>query len=477
MYKYLIYLFSGLLCINEANAQNVGWTLQSSVQYAVENNIDLRQSILNARLARLQWEQSRLSQIPNASATFNYGKSFGRSVDPTTNQFINSDYDFAGVSGNIDVLLFGWFQKRKAIEQNKLSLAAAQADYEQLQNDISLNVATAFLRILLAKEQVAISEEQMKLSEQQQRQTEAFVKAGRSPELDLAQVQSQSATDSATYFSTVADYQHSLLDMKALMNLDIATPFDAIEPEVKDLSLYEITTNTPEQIYETAQSNFYSIKSSQLKVAAAQKGLDARKAALYPQIGLGMQFGTNYSSTLMDITDIQVVGSSPTGNFVDVNGTPYPVMQPDIDFSSHTTPFFKQFGNNFRQTIALNLTVPLFNGWTARTAIAQSKVDIESSKLEVRRAELKLKQDVYGAYYDAKAAAKKYFATQQAAEAAARALDFAQKRYELGLMNAFELLTTQNTSFKAKSNAASAKYELIFKLKVIDYYLGKELKL
>jgi outer membrane protein len=265
--------------------------------------------------------------------------------------------------------------------------------------------------------------------------------------------------------------------MKALMNLDIANPFEVTEPNVSELSLNEITINTPEQIYEVARSNFPSIKSNSLKVAAAQKGLEARKAALYPQLGLGMQLGSNYASTLMDITDARVVGASATGNFVDVNGTSYSVMQPDIDFNTRTTPFFKQFGNNFRQTIALNLTVPLFNGWTARTAIAQAKVDIASNKLEQKRGEIKLKQDVYGAYYDAKAAAKKYFAAQQAADAAARALDFAQKRYQLGLMNAFELVTTQNTSFKSKSNAASAKYELIFKLKVIDYYLGKELKL
>jgi len=476
MRKYLYLFFSSFLAIS-AHAQDSLWTLQESVQYALAHNIDLQESVLNERLSKLELQQSRLSQIPNASLSANYGKSFGRSVDPTSNQFINSNYDFVGLSGNTDVLLFGWFQKRNNIKHDQLSLKAAQADYAQLQDDISLNVATAFLRILLAREQVEIAGNQLKFSNKQKNQTEAFVDAGRSPELDLAQMESQVATDSSTYFSAVADYQKSILDMKALMNLDIAAPFFAVEPVVNNITYTEIYTNSPEQIYNVAKNHFGAIKSSAYKVEAAKKNVAAKKGALYPQLGLGAQFGTNYSSTLREISNVKVTGAEPTGNFVNVNGTPYLVMQPTVDFSSSVTPLGKQLNNNFRQTVALNLTVPLFNGWTTRTTVAQAKIDVEHNQLEEERARTKLKQDVFSAYYDAKSAIKKYYAAQKAAEASGRALDFAQKRYALGLMNAVELLTTQNTDFKARSDAASAKYDMIFKLKVIDYYLGKRLKL
>ena len=147
------------LSVFSAAAQNADvWSLERSVQYALAHNLSIKQNVLNERLARLTLMQSQLSQLPNANVNGQYGKNFGRSVDPTTNQFIQSDYNFVGISGNADVLLFGWFRVRNTINQNKLSLQAAQADIDQLKDDISLNVATGYLRAILAREQIAISE-------------------------------------------------------------------------------------------------------------------------------------------------------------------------------------------------------------------------------------------------------------------------------------------------------------------------------
>lgn len=459
------------------NAQDSLWTLQRSVQYAVENNLDIRQSVLNERLTQLQLLQSQLSQLPNGSLSSNVGRSYGRSIDPTTNQFINAGYTFAGLNGNVDVLLFGWFQKRNTITQNRLLTNAAHADVDQMKDDVSLNVATAFLRILLSKEQINISENQLKFSLKQKDQTTAFVNAGRLPELDLAQMQAQVATDSSNYITAIINYQQSLLDMKAIMNFEIAAPFAAVAPDVHNIPVAEIAALDPEQVYAIAKDHFGSVQSRQLQIDAAKKGLAAWQGSLYPQLALSGQFGTNYSSTLKDIENIRFKGYGPTENIVYVNNQSYTVNQPTFDFDSRTTPFGSQFSNNFRQTVALSLTLPLFNGWSTRTSVNRAKVDVQSKQINMEQTKLKLKQDVYKAYYDAKAAVQKYYAANRAAEASDRAYLYAEKRYELGLMNALELLTTQNNGYKAKSEAISAKYDLLFKLKVIDYYLGKEIKL
>lgn len=453
------------------------WSLESCIRYAEENNIDLRQSSINERLAALQLKQSRLDQLPNVSFSLDYGRSFGRSIDPTTNQFINGNYDFAGVSGNASFLLFGWFQKRHTINRNKLSLEAARADYSQLEDDIALNIATVYLKILLAKAQISIAEHQLHFTEKQKSQTQSFVEAGRLPALELAQMEAQLATDSAAYFTATAEHQNALLEMKAIMNLDIAAPFELALPATGAISYTEVMAHSPAEIFEIARATFSSIESQELKIAAARKGVQARRAALWPQLGMGAQLGSNYASSLKEITDLRIVGASPTGDFVQVNGQPIPVMQPDVDFSSATTPLFTQLNNNFRQTLAISLTIPILNGWTARTAVDQAKADLAGQRLEAERLLLQLKQDVYNAYYNAQVAIRKYSATAKAAEAAEKALDFAEKRYELGLMNGVELLTTQNTHFQAKTEEASARYDLIFKLKVIDYYLGKDLHL
>jgi outer membrane protein len=466
-----------ILISGTIQAQDSLWTLQKTIKYAVDNNIDIKQSVLNERLARLQLLQSQLSQLPNGSVSADVGRSYGRSIDPTSNQFINQGYTFSSLSGNVDVLLFGWFQKRNTISQNKFLAKAAIADVDQLKDDVSLNVATAFLRILMAKEQIKVQENQLKYSLKQKEQTEYFVKAGRSPELDLAQMQAQVATDSSTYFSAVASYQQSVLDMKAIMNFEISAPYTAVAPDVNNIQLTDMSSLDPEQVYLQAQDHFGSIRSSRLRIDAAQKSLAVYRGALYPQLSLGGQFGTNYSSTLKEVTGAQITQFSPNGQIVDINGTTFNVQEPIYNFTTKTTPFGDQFSNNFRQTVALSLTVPLFNGWTSRTNVGRAKIDVQSKELTMQSTRLKLKQDVYKAYYDAKVAVQKYYAAARAEEASGRAYTYAQKRYELGLMNALELLTTQNNSLKATSDALSAKYDLLFKLKVIDYYLGKEIKL
>ncbi len=460
-----------------AQAQDSLWTLQRSVEYAVSNNLDIKQSVLNERLSKLQLQQSQLSQLPTASASGNYGRNFGRSIDPTSNQFIRSGYNFVGLNGNVDVLLFGWFQKRHTIGRNRSLMSAASADLDQLKDDVSLNVATAFLRVLLAREQIGIAQSQLGFSIKQMEQTKAFVSVGRSPELDLAQMEAQVATDSSNYYSAQATYFQSLLDMKALMNFEISAPFIPQAPNVDVVPVTEVIGMKPEQIYAVAKDHFGSIKSGQYKYEAAKKAVDVSRANLLPQISLGGQFGTNYASSYTEPNGFSVTGSVYNGNYVTINGNTYLIEEPTIKTNMKTIPFGKQIWDNFRQTVALSANIPLFNGWSTRTQIAQNRIDVESKNLNLEQTKLKLKQDVFKAYYDAMAAVQKYYAASSAADASDRAYRFAEKRYELGLMSARKLRTTKNNGYKAKSDALSAKYDLIFKLKVIDYYLGKELKL
>jgi len=476
MAKIIRCLFLIFAALN-VHAQDSVWTLQRSIQYAVSHNTDISQQALNARLAALQLQQSRLSQLPNASVSGNYGFNYGRSIDPTTNQFINSSYSFAGLSGNADVLLFGWFQKRNTIRQNSLMAQAAQADMSQLADDVSLNVATGFLRALLAKEQIAVAKNQLDLSIQQQAQTRAFVDAGSKPDLDMEQMNAQVAADSAGYIGALADYQSAILDLKALLNLDMQTPFEVVMPGLDQISYEAVIALNAEQIYEQAKAHFGTIKSNELKIRAAENGVRAAKGMLYPQFSVGAQLGTNYASSYKEISSYKITGVTPSGNFVQIGGANYDVFQPVVDYTQTTIPFFKQFDNNFRQSFALSINIPLLNGWSTRTAIKQAQIDVESKRLNKYQSEIKLQQDVYKAYSDATSAVQKYYAAKRAAEASAKAYNYAQKRYELGLVNSVELLTTQNTAFKSETDETSAKYDMIFKLKVIDYYLGKELKL
>jgi outer membrane protein len=471
-----------LLFVHSAHAQPASgpdnvWSLQRCVQYAIDHNISIKQDSLTARLARYSLHQSELSQLPTVSASASYGRSFGRSINPATNQFVDASYNSLVPTVNASLLLFGWLQVRNTIEKNRYSLQASVADLDQLRDDISLNVANSFLATLLADEQINISRKQVALSQAQLDQTRAFADAGRLPELNVAQLESQLASDSANLINAIAGFNSSILDLKALLNLDFATPFSIKVPEVEPGSELIVSNMQPEEIYQKARDHFGSVKAAELRVHSAEKNIGAAKGALYPQLSLGYQVGTNWASNYENVVytpgGFQQVGYARDT----LSGNVLPVYGQQLQTSTSPIPFNTQFNNNFRQGVYLNLTVPLFNSWLGQYAVRQANINLGQQKWAEYNVELTLKQNVYKAHNNAVNSIQKYNAARRADDAAKRALDFAKKRYDLGLTSTVDLLVTENSEFAAAANMVSAKYDLIFKLKVIDYYLGKELKL
>jgi outer membrane protein len=455
------------------------WSLERCVQYAIDHNISIKQDSLNARLAKYTLKQSQLSQLPALSANGSYGRSLGRSINPTTNQFVDADYNFVSASGNGNLLLFGWMQVRNTIEKNRYSLEAYLADLDQLKDDVSLNVANSFLTTLLAQEQINISKNQVDLSKAQLAQTRAFTDAGRLPELNVAQLESQLATDSSNLINSIANYNSAVLDLKSLLNLDFSVPFSIRIPDVEVGEQMTVSHLQPEEVYEKARTHFGSIKSSQLRVTSAEKGLAASKGNLYPQLSLGYQVGTNWANNYQTVSGFKT--DTTTTNIIATQSgyIPLTTSVPEINYTPILSPIplGTQLSNNFRQTVFINLNIPILNGWQSQYAVRQARINLESQQLNEYNAELTLKQNVYKAHNNALNSIQKYYAAKRADEAAKRALDFATKRYDLGLTSTVDLLVTQNSAFTAAANLALAKYDLIFKLKVIDYYLGKELKL
>lgn len=473
-------LFHAVFCVSGQSATQgkTRWTLQDAISYALEHNISIQQNLLNARLAKLTLRQSQYAQLPSLNLSPTYGWSYGRSIDPTSNQFVQGRYSFVSAGASSNVLLFGWFAQRNTIAKNKFSLQATQADLEQLKNDVSLNVATGFLRILMAREQIKVNEKQVSLSAQQMKQTQKFAEVGRVPELNVAQLEAQLASDSAALIASIADYNASVLDLKAILNLDFETPFEASIPDLPMEERISLQNLNAEYIYETAVKNIPSVRSSQLKLKAAQKNRDALRGGLFPQLSIGGQLGSNWTSTYRQLAGYTSDGTfSPTGAYVNVGGTNLDVMQPNLVPTFKSAPLFTQLDNNFRQTVSATLSIPLFNGWQSQFALQQAKINVRSQELNQYQTELKLRQDVYKAHNDATNAIQKYYASLRSKEAAQRAFDFAEKRYQLGLTNTVEYLVTQNNLYKAEAGFLNSKYDLMFKLKVIDYYLGKQLVL
>lgn len=453
------------------------WSLQECVEYARLNNLQVKESELNERLAKLNYEQNKASRMPNLNADANLGESFGRSIDPTSNQFVTKGFTYNTLGISSQVLLFGWFQKKHQLEQSNYEIDAANYAFKQIQDDVALNVATGYLRVLLAREQVKINEAQLKLDDEQLFQTKQLVMAGKLPELNTAQMIAQQASDSANWVASITDERIALMQLRALMNFSFEEVFDITAPSLDQVGFVAMQQLAlPDEIFNTAMQQQQRMKYNQTKLLSANKTLDIAKAQRYPQLSLFANLGTNFSSNIKDITGQTYIGETPLGN-LNIAGTSYPITRSDYSFSTKTRSLFNQYGDNIRLNGGLALNMPIFNAYSTRTNIQKAKIGLVSQQIAMDNDIQRLKQDVYTAYEQAKAASQKMVSAKRAEESSQRALNFALKRYNAGLINSYEYTSSLNTLYTASTRLLAAKYDLIFKLKVLDYYMGNPLKL
>ena len=474
-HKFLFLIFL-LVITGSANAQQK-WSLLRCVEYAMANNISIKQTDLQSKTAGLQLKQSRLSLIP--SLGFSGGPSYnsGRNQDPTSFSLITQSYLSANMQLQSSAEIFNWFSKRNTIAANQWELQAAKANTDKLKNDIALTVANAYLQILLAMEQEKIASIQLQQSQAQLSNTRKLVDAGALPELNAAELEAQVARDSSTLISAKGNVTQNILSIKAYMALDAAAPFEIETPSVEKIPVEKIADLQPEAVYALATANMPQQKANDFKLKAAEKNAAAARGGLFPTISMFGSLGTGFNSRAQEITGVSQI-NAPLGK-VNVGGTDYNVfpLQPFSNYNYGKTAFFPQLNQNFRQSIGLSLNVPIFNGYSARTNYERSRINIKNQQLQKDLDNQSLKQNIYQAYNAAVVALEKYNAGKKSLETADRTYSFAQKRFEVGMMPTFELITNQNNLFRARLENALNQFDYVFKMKVLEFYKGQGLKL
>jgi outer membrane protein len=454
------------------------WDLLRCVQYAMENNISIRQQDIQAKVDQLTYKQSVSTQYPNLNLGANIGINTGRSIDRTTNLYTTQSIFYNGFNLQSNVDIFNWFSKRNTISGNKYAADASVAAVDKLKDDVSLNIAAAYLQILLGRELVDITKAQISVDSAQLEHTKKLVDAGSVPELNLVQIQTQMANDSFNLVSAQGNVMQSLLLLKSLLNLDAGMPFDINVPPVEMIPIDPIAELQPEFVYALALKNMPQQKVSKLRLEAAQKFADAAKGAMYPSIGGGISIGTNYSSIK---ANPRLLSSTPAGfdTVGYIPGPNTPVVKPAFNnqYDFYASPYGSQIGDNFSNGIGISVSVPIFNGRSARTNWEKQKLNVKSMSLQKELDSMTLKQDIYKAYTDAMTALQKFNSSNRAVERAEKAFSYSQKRYEVGLMNTIDLLFSQNDLFSATLNRLNAQYDYVFKMKVLEFYKGEGIKL
>ena len=441
----LFILFIGF----SANAQVKNWTLQECIEYAMKNNISIKQTELDIKLANIDKSSAIGNFLPTINSQLSHSWSIGANTNPVTNVRENQTTQYTQVGLGSSVMLYSGLQNVNRLRRAKLSQLASQYQLTKMQEDISLYVANAYLDILFNKENLKVQQTQLTFDQKQLSRTEELVNAGSVPRGDLLDMKATIATDNQRIVTAENALLISRLSLAQLLQLEDFQNFDVADVSIEPTQS-PVMSETPQTIVEKAKETRVEIKIAQANLDLAQRDIKIAQGNLHPTLSFGYNFGTN---------------ASYTDRIIGVDGGGNPIVASPL-------PVFEQFSNNKGHNFGLQLNVPILNGFSARNNVQRSKVTFERSKNSFDQAKLDLELNVYKAITDAKGALKTYEAALAAVEAREGAFNYAKEKYAVGLMNAFDFSQSQTVYVTAQSDVIRAKYDYIFKSKVVELYFG-----
>ena len=464
------------------------WTLQRAVDYALQNNLAVRQSELSARQQDAAQRLNRAALLPTAGINATQGFNFGTNRDPFTNQFQQLNVRSNNFTASAQATLFSGFQLRNTVKQGVLEAQAAQVDVEKARNDLSLNVASSFLQLLLAQELIRASEARLGTVREQVSRSEKLLKAGAVAEGNVLDSRAQLAGEERTLVTAQNQRDLARLQLVQQLNLDpaAASRFDIVVPVLPDPTDFgagDAALSDPEATYEVARQNQPDVRAAELRVQSAQRGLDIARGAYYPRLTVAGGIQTGFSSVRTQSLRVSgapvavpVLQPDPTapGGYVP---SPFVVLSPNTSFEQLPYKFVDQLRDNRGEFVQLSLNIPILNGLQTRVGVQRAQINLQQSSLRADQTRLQLRQTIQQSYAEALTAQRRYAASSRQVEALKMAFRNAEIRFNNGLLNGTDFNIARNNLTAAESDMIQAKYEFIFRRKVLDFYQGKPLAL
>lgn len=440
--------FTGILfvlsSVQDIHAQEKQWTLDECVKYALENNIQIQQSDFNTELSKQDVKQSRYNNLPTLNGFASHTYNFGQTIDPFTNQFATSQVRSNSFSLSSSLTLFNGFQTMNTVKRNQANLKASEYDLEKVQNDVSLNIANLYLQILFSHELVKNAENQMNVTSGQIDRIKKLVDAGSLPEGNLREIEAQYATEELQLINAQNQLSITKLNLAQVLRLEDASNFDVLTP---NLSTFQGVSEliSPEALYLTALETMPEVKSAEYNYYSAEKSKDIARGGYSPSLSVTGSIGSGFSENNKEFVDGEL----------------------------KVKPFSNQLDDNFNKSIGFRLNIPLFNGLNSRTNVQRAKIQLNIAELNLENTKLQLRQNIETAHNEAVAALKRYKAAEKSVNALQLSFNYTKQRFDVGLLNSFDFNNEKNRLNNSESELLQAKYEYIFKTKVLDFYQGK----
>ncbi len=411
-------------------------TLKRATELVIENNLQIKQAKFSEAISEVNLNQSKLALYPTLNANTGLNFNYGRSIDLNSNQFINR----AITSNNATVIsntnLFQGFRRMNEISQNKVQLEADKSNTQKVKNDLVLAVVTNYLSVLNAQDLLTASRQQLDIANQQLDIEQKFFDVGNRTLADLAQSKSQRATAELNLTNARNQVDLAFLDLAQLLELDPSIPFEIEKPQIDNIINVNAAYSALD-VFKTASLNFPDIKLAELRKQVFEKEIDIARAGYFPSLSLQSGLNTRYSN----------------GTFFD-------------------NSFGEQVRDNFNQFLGFGLTIPIFNGLLTKSNVRRANINFQNAMVSEQLAKNNLNKVINQAVYDLRAAEKRFYSAQTAYESSKEAFNVIEQRYAVGLVNSLDFNQAQTNLNKAQFDQIQARYDFIFRSKVIDFYLG-----
>ena len=418
----------------QLSAQTKKWTLEECVDYAIKNNISVKQSELDLKTSDIEKLEAVGGFLPTLNANANYSINTGASINPVTNQFQNETFKSFSASANSNIMLFNGLANWKTLQRSKLNQIANTYRLDKMKDDIALSIANSYIQILFNKEQLKVQKNQNLVTKENIKRTQELIEAGTLTAGDIYELQATDATQQQQIISTENALLISKIALCQTLLLEEYATFD-ISDEIIDLPMSNVTNETQEAILTKAKESVKDVKIAMSNVDIAKKDVSISRSSYLPTLSGFFGYNTRWAE------------STPF-NFAD-----------QLSLFDGTA-------------IGLQLNVPILNGFATRGRVQRAKINQERSEFQLKQAELDLERNVYQAYNDVINAKKSFEAAQKTLEARKQSFNFSKERFDVGLMNSFDFSQASFAYENAQSDVLRTKYDYIFRTKILEFYFG-----
>ena len=419
--------------IQAQQPENKVWSLQECIDYAYENNLEIQMRHVNVEKQEVTLNTSQNKRLPDLSANASESFSFGRSTSGFDNTYQDQTVSTSQWSASTSIPIFNGFMTTNEIAASKLDLQAISAELEKAKEDMAINITSTYLQILYYKELLGIADKQVELSREQLDRTKKKYENGRAAEAEIYEIEAQVSNDESSVVQAKSDLQLSILSLTQMLELPSPEGFDVEEPS----GVFEFTLiRKPDAIYETALTTRASIRAESLRLESSEKNIKIAQSSYYPSLNFVAGYSNRY----------------------------YKVINTD------SPSFSQQIKNNRNEYLGLNLSIPIFNRFSTRNNVRTAKLNSRLQELQLEDTKKTLYKEIQQAYYNATTSEEKYKSAEAAYKSAEKSFGYMQEKLDNGRATTYEYNDSKTNMIKAQSNSTQAKYDFIFRNKILEFY-------